>query len=411
MSEPEIEMRSEDAMFWMHRETIGMCVREFSAKAVKHLIINFKVTLTIFRNRQEALLMSIERNTNIMPKVLQSLRDLEMRLGEVHPDFWLDVAPAQQQGGDDFMDRDVLRPTPKYRSSSFSSKEPNNKDRREFFRTGLGIPTDHTSSVSKTFLWQSCRNFLGNIDPNYPTKAEGKRDVLRPYSNSQVSPPSYHQGMNGALKLGLNSNAVNRLLNIYKRHINDNYPIFSNYELNSLVKGFLKSIDAISPTSEDEIGSRKRRRFEGRVEMSVNTFICYKVPQGSVEYAIVLVTLALGEVCGQSEIVHQKGSSNSPADFHNGYPSPSDICQPKASIHNPVNENAPQTTSSVAVTPGLAYFTAAIDIMKNHFGTNTLGYVRLQILASLYLGQLTRVSECHAYLHEAIRVLQVISRR
>jgi hypothetical protein len=174
------------------------------------------------------------------------------------------------------------------------------------------------------------------------------------------------------------------LLSIYKRHINVKYPIFFNYELDSLVKGFLKIMDAIS--SRNEIGRQRLKRKRSDGVGSINTFTYSEIPQGSVEHAIVLIILALGEFCSHKESVNfpQKGG---PVHFQHGYPSPEVI--PMVSGHSSVGGDVPHPLRSLAVTPGLTYFTAAIDIMRNHFGSNTLRYVQLNILASFYIGQLT----------------------
>jgi hypothetical protein len=62
------------------------------------------------------------------------------------------------------------------------------------------------------------------------------------------------------------------------------------------------------------------------------------------------------------------------------------------------------------VIPGLAYFALATDIIGNQLGGNSLQHVHVNILAGLYHGQLARVLESHAYIHQACRSLQVILR-
>lgn len=141
--------------------------------------------------------------------------------------------------------------------------------------------------------------------------------------------------------------------------------------------------------------------------------IYFEVPQGSVDYAIVLIILALGEVYRPKESVNfsQRGSSGDPVHLQSSHPSSEGRDQPMASGHSSAEEDIPPTLRSLAVNPELARFTAATDIMRKHFGSNTLRYIRLKILASFNLGQLTQVSQCQAYLHETTRAIQVISRR
>ncbi len=397
--------------------------------------------LTFSRDKHEKLLSKIENNTDNGPEILQRLKDIEKAL-KIRP-------AAVQQWDDDFVAKDVLKTTPKHSyASKWSENEEADDDEddegwEDLPRTGSRIPEHHTSPISRIGLWKSVKNVIGDIDPDYTLVAEENRGVLRPYSmggesdcasdtashtlggqfggggmrsltaDSRISLPNNHQGIKGALKLGLESSTVYRLLNIYKRHINIKCPLFFDYELDSLVEGFLKSINAASSMSKDEIGRQQlmRKRSDDRVRLSNNTSSCSEVPQGSAEHAIVLVILALGEVCGHKESVNfpQKGSSGGPIHFQRGYPSPEEIdygLRPSSA-----EEDVPQTARSLAVTPGLTYFTAATDIVGKHFGSNTLRYVQLNIVASFYLGQLTRVSQCQAYLHEATRALRVISRR
>ncbi len=390
---------------------------------------------------------------------MQILKDIQKAL-EIHPGFRFDAAAAQQQRDDDSTESYASKTTPEDHSSSSTGDDASDgseneeaddneddEDGKELPRAGSGIPENHTSSVSRTVLWKSVQNVIGDIDPDYAIIAEENRGVIRPYSimneseyaldkashtfgskigagcmyststiaDSRISPPNNHQGMNGALKLGLESSTVYRLLNVYKRHVSIKYPIFFDHELDSLAERFLKPISAPSLISNDEIGRQglKRKRSDDRVGVSINTSTCSEVPLGSVEHAIVLVILALGEAYGHNESGNhpQKGSSSDPVHFQSGYPSPEEMDHPLASSHSSAEKGVPQPLRTLAITPGLKYFTAATEIMGKHFGSNTLRYVQLIILESFYLGLLTRVLQCQAYLHEATRALRIISRR
>jgi hypothetical protein len=74
----------------------------------------------------------------------------------------------------------------------------------------------------------------------------------------------------------------------------------------------------------------------------------------------------------------------------------------------PMPRRLPPSPRNLNVIPGLAYFAAATDIIGNQLGGNSLLHVQANILASLYHGQLARIAEAQAYIHQAARALQVL---
>jgi hypothetical protein len=61
--------------------------------------------------------------------------------------------------------------------------------------------------------------------------------------------------------------------------------------------------------------------------------------------------------------------------------------------------------------PGLHYFAFATDVIGNQLGGNKLQHVHACLLAGLYHGQLGRVLESHAYIHQACYSLEGILRK
>jgi len=249
-----------------------------------------------------------------------------------------------------------------------------NENQRALPRIGYEFAHNHTAAATRIFRWNSVRKFIADVDSTYATRVEVNRDVLLGgmYSASsiadvRISPLNNDQGMSPPPKSIPGSSTAYRLVSDYKWHINLKYPVLFDSELDPMVEEFLQL-------------QRKRTAMRGRVS---------EAPYRSVEHAMVLVIFALGRICKHREDENALQQAS---------PGPSSA-----------EEDVSQ--ASQAATPGLTFFHEATDIMAKHFGSNNLAYVRLNILACLYLGQLGRVSQGQVYLHEATRALKVMVER
>ena len=351
------------------------------------------------------------------------------------------------------------------------------EERRGLLRLfGRGEGTDRISGYDKEPLTDV-------TEGNTPTPSDASSDAGSPDEEwgqlgSLTPPPSIiqqgninHEGMPD-----FNANVVNRLVESYLKHINPMHPILVPSHITDLVKHFLKSIPrtttdasmakprAISqltghaPTQSGlgagfvggqgnkgpDSPSNKRKRSNGTEEVSEPAIsLDFKPgqPFRTIGTAIVLLVMALGEICQQkgkiqeyTRIFDSENTWGSPA-VRNGYPSPSGLHsspsmstvsglpspvdgernQPRSRRSSIDGQFPPRSTSVVRpknldVVPGLKYFAFATDILGNQAGGNSLQHVHANILASLYHGQLARPVESHAYLHQACRSLQVILR-
>ncbi|CAG8951092.1 hypothetical protein HYFRA_00006490 [Hymenoscyphus fraxineus] len=280
-------------------------------------------------------------------------------------------------------------------------------------------------------------------------------------------PPEFHRGnINFEGMPDFSRETVLSLVESYKKNINTMHPILVPSRLDVLIENFLKSTPEsqakpkqvsslvagfATSVSAGFVGSRnpespghKRKRSPGlgdHPEVHTPWDIKPGHPYRSISSALVLLVLALGAVSKHKgaipDVVTEKepdGSwSNSPT-MRNGIPqSP---IQSSPSLSTPMGMPSPQDTDraqprsrrtsiegayttrlnggtkakNLDVIPGLCYFALATDIIGNQLGGNSLQHVHVNILAGLYHGQLARVMESHAYIHEACRGLQVILR-
>ena len=259
------------------------------------------------------------------------------------------------------------------------------------------------------------------------------------------------------------------LVQIYKDNINNMHPLLIPRTLDALVETFLRSIPDNSPKPKQvanltashtpnhgstsagfvrnpESPGTKRKRSPGLAdyfnppEISRDWELKPGHPFRSISTAIVLCVLALGSICQSKgripDCIPDRDSDstwNSSPTIRHGHPS--SPLQSSPSMSTPMGIPSPQDTDrgqtrsrrtsiegafttkgyptkakNLDRIPGLAYFALATDIIGNQLGGNSLQHVHCNILAGLYHGQLARVMESHAYIHQACRGLQVILR-
>ncbi|KAG9231951.1 hypothetical protein BJ875DRAFT_99840 [Amylocarpus encephaloides] len=258
---------------------------------------------------------------------------------------------------------------------------------------------------------------------------------------------------------------VKKLVQSYKENINNMHPILVPSKLDLLIENFLKSTpeshlkpkgvtsliqNYSNPVSvgfvigNPESPGNKRKRspaIPDTPEMINHYDVKPGHPFRSISSALVLLVLALGEICLHKSKIRETVSdrdteapyANSPtvrnghppSPFQNspsmstprGAPSPQDHDRGQSRSRRTSIEGAYMTkgipgvrAKNLDVIPGLFYFALATDIIGNQLGGNSLQHVHANLLAGLYHGQLARVIESHAYIHQACRGLQVILR-
>jgi hypothetical protein len=310
--------------------------------------------------------------------------------------------------------------------------------------------TDHTSDSTPSET---------SSDVSSPAGEEwGQLGGLTPPGNEHYS----RGGINPEGMPPFDPTTVWDLVQSYKENINIMHPILIPKRLDALVEAFLKSIPDGHPKprqistlvansgsvsagflgghSHPESPGQKRKRSPAADYSDPQGFWDHKPghPYRSISTALVLLVLALGKISltrGKiPEIPSDRESSESwgSPTVRNGLPlsplqsspsmsTPAGLPSPYDSDRIPRSRRSsmegqfvPGRTGlkpkNLDILPGLAYFALATDIIGNQVGGNSLQHVHVNILAGLYHGQLARVLESHAYIHQACRSLQVILR-
>jgi len=309
-----------------------------------------------------------------------------------------------------------------------------------------------------------------NSDVSSPAGEEwGQLGGLTPPS---TAPENFQRGrISGEGMPDFSRDLVLSLVKNYKETFNLMHPLLIPRGLDLLVENFLKSIPdthakpkqvstlAAGYTSghtstvaagfvrAPESPGNKRKRSPGLADYPGEVRggdweLKSGHPFRSISTALVLCVLALGAIaqhkgkipdCVPTADREADPSWSASPTIRNGHP-PSPI-HSSPSLSTPMGINSPQDTDkgqarsrrtsiegtfttkgystkakNLDVIPGLAYFAYATDIIGNQLGGNSLQHVHVNILAGLYHGQLARVMESHAYIHQACRGLQVILR-
>jgi hypothetical protein len=302
-----------------------------------------------------------------------------------------------------------------------------------------------------------------NSDVSSPAGEEwGQIGGLTPPGNP---PPEFTRGnINFEGMPDLSRDTVLSLVQSYKDNINNMHPILVHSRLDVLVENFLRTtpeshakprqLQAVAAgyvqsqqvtagfiRNPDSPGNKRKRSPAVQEHPELPTYYDIKPghPFRSISSALVLLVLALGAVTQHEgklpDCVPDKEANSSWSAspiVRNGHP-PSPL-QSSPSISTPLGAPSPQEhdrlpprsrrtsiegayrgisgakQKNLDVIPGLFYFALATDIIGNQLGGNSLQHVHVNILAGLYHGQLGRVLESHAYIHQACRALQVILR-
>lgn len=244
----------------------------------------------------------------------------------------------------------------------------------------------------------------------------------------------------------------------YKQHIQNMHPLIPPADLDAMVVSFLEEIGAkrskaqakfVSGQQEGPIQpsidyDRKRKRSPAPHGPEAAPPAKKPKPQRSIKHALVLLVLALGKICGWREGKLPDVPEKEPAPSHDspvvrnghitspnqgspplsalsqspgqaGLPSPKDHERSAASRRSSMQASGMQAPTSAAspappkknyeIIPGLEYFAYATDILGNQFGSYKLSFIHAHILASLYYGQLGRVTPSFRHIRFACQAI------
>lgn len=258
-------------------------------------------------------------------------------------------------------------------------------------------------------------------------------------------------GLNIDGTIKLDARTVRRLHQSYLSHIHLLQPFLDKKVLASMVERFIQLYSpnvnergGISPCAVPE--TYPSRRFSKKRTLSESSPVSRSgvgvIPspgiqiERSIGNAIVLLVLALGRICehkmylpvplgGPNTIVDnalQMSSTDSP---HETVESPASSHSTLVSIPSPeIDGSCPMNRRpspqrfltgreeaagrNMDTTPGLAYYTYAVEILGTVHGGNDLSHGQAGVLACLYMGQLARVLESWNWICYACRVCGVL---
>jgi hypothetical protein len=321
----------------------------------------------------------------------------------------------------------------------------------------LTLPSKHTTQAHRLLdSWPGMAVFFEGVtdNQNYPMEHEIKRGSLRTYgygegsseeeaqlylgsvespssaSNSEetTSPlpetPSVTSVQLREVKARFDPETVRELFDVYCKVIYPMHPFVDKGRLAKLTKRFIREMNPSRHRDGlreiDSPGHKLKRKRESSVspkpdrerpdfhshpsDYGSQVESTYdmrepKRPERNISNAIVLLVLALGEICKCTTPipgpVPEPNKPRNPKDAKMEFdPNPSP--QPSAPGRN------------MEVIPGLAYFAYATDILGPMVGGNEVLHAQAFLLAGLYMGQLGRVMESHAWIHNACRVCRVL---
>ncbi|KAF2147209.1 uncharacterized protein K452DRAFT_3403 [Aplosporella prunicola CBS 121167] len=272
------------------------------------------------------------------------------------------------------------------------------------------------------------------------------------------SSPQDWGGLNpdGTLKLDLRT--IRRLHQSYLQHIHPLQPFLDKGRLSVMVENFIARYSPdppapgnVGPRSPfavpgDQYGDRygsvplKRKRSNNGLVPGQDGGTPPRRMQveRSIGNAIVLLVFALGRICEHK--THLSGPIGgpttaigsglqpsvdspptaikpSPASSHStlasipspGFDGPTRFTSRRSSAeHLPSFEKRDFTARNIDVTPGLAYYAYAVEILGAVHGGNDLSHGQAGVLAALYMGQLARVMESWGWICYACRVCGVL---
>jgi hypothetical protein len=297
------------------------------------------------------------------------------------------------------------------------------------------IPHGHTTGAAKILEWQAVAAMVGEKMKNRgidPMERERKRGVICLYGRGEARPEGNGQSLGTEMDSisdygfdtprsssdtyqspvadsraegdaraavdmrrlpSLNIETVRYLAGIYMRHLNVMHPIITPKSLESMIAKFMESIggDGAECNNFAIFAGSSDATVSGTDYTSFDQQLGHGLRQRTISEGIVLLILALGKVCERQTKIpdvvpdNDSSSTNSPATYVPPLPS----------------AQYPPGTRNVDVIPGLAYFTAGMEIIGNYIGGTGLQYVHAHLLAGLYYGQLGRVLQSHACIKEA----------
>ncbi|KAH7033952.1 hypothetical protein B0J12DRAFT_582517 [Macrophomina phaseolina] len=340
--------------------------------------------------------------------------------------------------------------------------KPVQKQVPEVFEAETRLPAEHTTAAHITLMnWPAMQQFFKGIvrsGTNYPREQEERRGVFELYGRGEDA--DFSDGVNDGVRatedvegdlasfptlssggenwdirftaaatgasndqsdpqhilgrskphgaLELHFSTVRRLFQSYLSHMHPLQPFLDKDILASMVEQF---IQRYSPDLEKDVTTSpstalesdltlnlKRKRSDNRTlsEQESRAPLCRASHiERTIGNAIVLLVLAIGRICEHK--MRLPASSRNPATGACGSLKTPTTNSPPAAIREEM------AALDVDITPDLAYYTYAVEILGTVYGGNSLSHGQAGVLACLYMGQLARVMESWGWICYACR--------
>ena len=268
----------------------------------------------------------------------------------------------------------------------------------------------------------------------------------------------YPGGLSPDGSLNLDERVVNRLFESYTQNIHKLHPFLNYHRLKRMIDTFTTRYGTtpgfskpsfVVPSSRNNLDSygglpQKRKLSNGPPSSGPPTSFdpsgfARRVPERSISNAIVLLVLAVGQICEAKLPFCGPVSTNESIHFSETSPmmehaeaSPVQIKQSPSSSSPPMSVTSPgtegarlgqrsgrsstepimergQALRNVDRIPGLAYYAYASDILGNLHNGHELAHIQAFLLAGLYMGQLCRALESWGWINSACRAWMVLA--
>jgi hypothetical protein len=219
--------------------------------------------------------------------------------------------------------------------------------------------------------------------------------------------PEHSGGLGPDGRPNFQAAVVDKLHRSYMEHMHALHPFLNPSKLQRMIREFKDQYspdgrvkNAASPAAHQLNAGVKRKR-------SNSTFGEPYSPRGAIERslrnAIVLLVLALGQVCSYKDNLPSPQSDKGP---HTNGTWGSFSSNPNGSFSSDISDDS--RPRNIDFLPGMAYFSYATDMLGNQQGGHTVGHAHANILAALYIGQFARVLESWSWIHSACRIAMVL---
>ncbi|KAK5080490.1 hypothetical protein LTR05_008601 [Lithohypha guttulata] len=301
--------------------------------------------------------------------------------------------------------------------------------RRYGFGDGEDTDDSHDGLLNPAFSASSAR-----IEECSISSTNGTRDTGQITHRDSTNQDLLHEHPRGVAPNGellLTTKIVDTNVKRYLDHIHILHPFLDLRVLRKTVHGFKikHCLDHnVNPRLRQNVGLKRKRELRESPGSVTKDQPLEGIPacggecphmrstrqmQHSISNAMILLVIALGKVCD-----HDKPSleplGNSATSQRARTPQPylgyGDLPPPRPVLTSAqIGETSSGAVLSDSyVIPGLAYFAKAADILNDLRGAMDVPYIQANLLAGLYMDQLTRVTLSHWYIANACRACQIL---